>query len=183
MPNEADFMKSFTLKKMLLAALFAALACVATMVISFPIPATQGYINMGDCMVLMSGWILGGLYGALAGGIGSALADLLLGYTVYAPGTFIIKALMAAAAFLVFTALKNKLPSPVSRIISGICAEAIMVAGYFLYESVFLGYGLGAVPSIFSNLIQACGGLVLSVLIMEIIKSNRYIAGVINHKA
>lgn len=85
MPKEADFMKSFTLKKMLLAALFAALACVATMVISFPIPATQGYINMGDCMVLMSGWILGGLYGALAGGIGSALADLLLGYTVYAP--------------------------------------------------------------------------------------------------
>ena len=60
-----------------MAALMAAMACVATMVIKIPIPATGGYINLGDCIVLLSGIILGPVYGGIAAGLGSALADLL----------------------------------------------------------------------------------------------------------
>ena len=67
--------QKLSLKKIVLAAMFAALACVATMVINIPIPATGGYINLGDCIVILSGWLLGGAYGAAAGGIGSMLAD------------------------------------------------------------------------------------------------------------
>ena len=51
----------FSLKKTVIAAMFAALACVATMVINIPIPATGGYINLGDCIVILSGWMLGGV--------------------------------------------------------------------------------------------------------------------------
>lgn len=72
-----------TLKKLVMAALFAALACVATMSIKIPTPGTSGYIHPGDAIVILAG-VFSDLHGdSLAGGIGSAMADLLGGYFVY----------------------------------------------------------------------------------------------------
>ena len=65
------------LKKLILAALFAALSCVATMSIRIPTPGTGGYIHPGDAIVILSGVILGPVWGFFAGGIGSALSDRL----------------------------------------------------------------------------------------------------------
>ena len=72
-------MKDTRIKTLVFAALLAALVCVATMVIQIPSPA-NGYVNLGDCFVLLSGWLLGPLHGAAAAGIGSMMADLFLGY-------------------------------------------------------------------------------------------------------
>ena len=85
-------------KQIVTAALFAALACVATMVIKIPSPM-DGYLNLGDCVVLAAGWLLAPGYGFLAAGLGSGLADLFSGYAAYAPATFAIKGLMALIAF------------------------------------------------------------------------------------
>jgi len=100
-------MNSKVVSKIVLTALFAALAYVATSIIRVPTVGTQGYVNIGDSIVLLSAWLIGGVYGALAAGIGSALADLLAQYVTYVPGTFIIKFLMALVAYLIFTALKK----------------------------------------------------------------------------
>ena len=88
------------LRKLVVTALLMALTCVATMVIQVPSPM-NGYVNLGDCIVLLSGWLLGPVWGFAAGGIGSALADLLSGYAHYIPGTLIIKGLMAVMAALI----------------------------------------------------------------------------------
>lgn len=85
------------LKKLILAALFAALSCVATMSIRIPTPGTSGYIHPGDAIVILSGVILGPVWGFLAGGIGFALSDLIGGYFIYVPITFVIKGLVALA--------------------------------------------------------------------------------------
>ena len=61
-----------TLKKLVMAALFAALACVATMSIKIPTPGTSGYIHPGDAIVILAGVVLGPAWGFLAGGIGPA---------------------------------------------------------------------------------------------------------------
>ena len=90
------------LKKLILAALFAALSCVATMSIRIPTPGTSGYIHPGDAIVILSGVILGPVWGFLAGGIGSALSDLIGGYFIYVPITFGIKGLVALAAGLLY---------------------------------------------------------------------------------
>ena len=66
-------------KKLILSALMAALTCVGTMIIKVPTP-TMGYIHPGDGFVLLSGLLLGPLWGALAAGLGSALSDLIGGY-------------------------------------------------------------------------------------------------------
>ena len=84
-------MKDKKILSLVIAALFAALTCVATMIFTIPLPG-KGYLNTGDCFVILSGCLLGPVYGGLAAGIGSALADLILGYALYAPGTFRNKA-------------------------------------------------------------------------------------------
>ena len=83
-------------------ALFAALACVATMSIRIPTPGTSGYIHPGDAIVILAGIILGPVYGMLAGGIGSALSDLIGGYFVYVPITLVIKGLVALVSGLIY---------------------------------------------------------------------------------
>lgn len=152
-------------EKLVLAALMAALACVATMVIRIPIPATNGYVNLGDAFVILSGVVLGPLYGGLAAGIGSALADLLAGYVGYAIATFIIKGIMG-----VLVGFMVKKGSALNVIIAGILAETIMVGGYFLAEALFMGYGLGAIGGVLGNIMQGIAGVVISALLLPILK-------------
>ena len=125
-------------KQIVTAALFAALACVATMVIKIPSPM-DGYLNLGDCVVLAAGWLLAPGYGFLAEGLGSGLADLFSGYAAYAPATFAIKGLMALIAFYGFKALSAKTGSLTARILSGAAAELWMVLGYYLFEGCLYG--------------------------------------------
>ncbi len=73
-------------------AVFTALVCVATIVFSIYVPATEGFFNIGESMVFLSAILFGPLVGAFAGGVGSMLADLILGFPHYAPATLIVKA-------------------------------------------------------------------------------------------
>lgn len=83
-----------------------AIVTVATMFLSIPIPGFSGaYMNAGDAAVYLCAYMIGGWWGAACAGIGSALADILLGAMVYAPATFIIKGCMALIAFMIMNAL------------------------------------------------------------------------------
>lgn len=153
-------------RKLVTAALFAALTYCATLLIHIESPI-GGYLNLGDCTVLLAGWLLGPTYGAAASGIGSLLADLTLGYLVYLPGTFVIKALMAVVAFYA----AKRLPSlPLGKaLLSAALAETVMVGGYFFYEAVCLGLGLGAAVGIVGNAMQALFGMLCAVLVKQIL--------------
>ena len=155
--------------KLVMAALLAAMTCVATMVIKIPLTATGGYINLGDCIVLLSGILLGPLYGGLAAGIGSALADLFSGYVVFLPATFIIKGFMAVIMGLFIKDLSKN--NAVKTAIIGAIAECFMIAGYFFFEAVVMGFGLGAAASIPGNAIQGIVGLILAMLLVSVFKT------------
>lgn len=169
------------IRKLVLAALMAALCTIMTMVIQVPSPM-QGYVNLGDCAVLMSAWVLGPLYGGAAAGIGSALADLLSGYAHYVPGTFAIKLLMAVAAALIFRAATKKGLSASSvllgQIVGGVVAEVIMVLGYFAYASLWLGKGLAAAASIPGNIVQGVFGLVAATVVYTVLSRSRAVVKV-----
>ena len=144
------------LKKLILAALFAALSCVATMSIRIPTPGTGGYIHPGDAIVILSGVILGPVWGFLAGGIGSALSDLIGGYFIYVPITFVIKGLVALAAGLLYQKVgKNQKSRYIAVILSGVADIILVAGGYFVCE--FFIYGAGAAASIPANIIQGVG--------------------------
>ena len=97
-------MKKETIRKLVLSAMFAALCCVATLVVQIPI--ATGYLNVGEGMCLLSGLVLGPWYGMAAAGLGSGLADLLAGYGIYVPATLVIKALVALTAAQCFQLLR-----------------------------------------------------------------------------
>lgn len=160
-----------TTQKIVLAAMLAALACVATMVIKIPSPL-EGYINLGDCVVLVAGWLLSPLYGFLAAGLGSAFADLFSGYAVYAPVTFAIKGLMALAAFFLYKLLSKKINKTVSRIISGFVAEIIMILGYYVCEGFMYGFGASLV-NIPANAVQGAAGLILGLVLIKIFEKTK----------
>ncbi|MDY3079036.1 MAG: ECF transporter S component [Oscillospiraceae bacterium] len=166
-------MKDKTLKKLVFAALFAALACVATMVIKIPTP-TGGYIHAGDAVVLLSAFILGPWWGAAAAGLGSCLADLLSGYALYAPGTFAVKFLVALVAGLLLGGrfIKNQFAK---SLVAGIVGEVVMVLGYLVYEAFVLGYGAAALGGVPMNLIQGAFGVVAgSALYIALLKTKYF---------
>lgn len=158
-------------KKFTLTAMFAALACVATLVIHIPSP-TNGYMNLGDAVVLLGAFFLGPWCGAIAGGVGSALSDLILGYTAYVPATLIIKGLMGLCAGLI--AAKSKKFS--FTLLASIVAEIIMVGGYYLYEVILAKNFATPLTGIPSNLCQALIGLVAGCLLYTVLSKNKYIS-------
>ena len=159
-------MQTNRVKKLVFSAMLAALVFSATYVVKIPSP-TSGYKNLGDCFVLVSGWLLGPWYGAAAAGIGSALTDLLGGYAYYAPGTLVIKALDAFVAAVIYRAMGKSFRG---MLVSGIAGELVMVAGYFGFSSLILGKGLAAALSIPGNLVQGGTGIAAGILVMQVVR-------------
>ncbi len=158
-------------KKIVTASMLAALCCVATMIIKIPSPL-KGYINLGDCVVLLSGWLLSPAYGFAAAGFGSALADVFSGYIVYAPATLVIKGIMAIIAHFCFKGLHNKLGNTPSRIIGGILAEIVMILGYFVFEGFLYGFAPSAV-NIPANGMQGIAGVIIGIILVKIFEKSK----------
>ena len=159
--------------KIVISSLFAALICVATMLIKIPSPL-KGYINLGDGIVLLAAWVLPPAYGLVAAGLGSALADLFSGYVVYAPATFVIKALMAVVAYSCYALFVKKAKSTVSRVFSGILSEIVMILGYFLFEGILYGF-VPSLVNIPANAVQAVAGIIIGVVLITIFEKQNII--------
>lgn len=166
--QEAHIMKS-NLKKIVMAALLAAFACVATMSIRIPTPGTAGYIHPGDAIVILSGVILGPAWGLLAAGIGSAMADMIGGYFIYVPITFVIKGAVAFAAGMIYRNMGRTSKSRYVAVVLGGIADMVLVAGgYFLCECPLYGMAAAA-ASVPANLIQGIGGLVIGIILYPVL--------------
>ena len=156
-----------------LTALFMALTMVGTMFITVPLPT--GYANLGDAFVLIAVFVLGPFWGTIAGGVGSCLADL-FGWITYAPGTLIIKSLMAITAYYIYLALKKSTKKEMlSQIVAGIVGAVVMAVGYFIYETLFFVTAGVAIVSLPYNLMQGALGMAVAVMVMRVIKATKII--------
>ena len=135
--------------------------CGATLLltlISIPLPSGYGYVNLGDAGVYLCALLLPGGLGALAAGVGAALADLILGWAMYAPVTLIVKGLTALLAGLTLRrAQRAALP------LSLLCCLLVPL-GYFLYEVVLLTAPVAAV-NVLPNALQAVIGAGLGTVV------------------
>jgi uncharacterized membrane protein len=142
-------------KQVAFGALAAALVMVATALLKVPGPVA-GYYHLGDGALFVMAILLGARTGALSAGVGSALADLMAGYGIYAPVTFIIK---AAMGYIAGRFAAGKVPR---RLLVLTLCQALMVAGYFAFEAVVYGVTVAA-ANVGFNLIQSAFGLVLGI--------------------
>ena len=164
-------MQTVATKKIVMTALFMALTMIATMFIRISLPF--GYVNLGDVFVLLSVFILGPLYGTIAAGIGSGLADL-FGYAAYAPGTIIIKSAMALVAWLIYKLLLSATHKRTfAEIAGGIVGAILMAFGYFIYEILFFTTPAVAIVNAPWNLLQGGIGIVLSVIVMRVLTNTK----------
>ena len=158
-------------KKLAFSAVMAALCMVATYALAFPFPSGIGYFNVGDVVVLLAGWLLGPIYGGLAAGLGSMLADLFLGFASYMPATFVVKGCVAVVGWALYSVCKKLIKKEgldfLPRAISGLVAELVMALGYFVFEALILGLGVGALASVTGNLLQGLCGCVGAVAVMS----------------
>lgn len=146
-------------QKMAFAALFAALVFAATWV-SFPSPF-GGNVNLGDCILLIAAWLPLEPWSIFACAIGASLTDLAAGYAIYAPATFLIKALMVTVVVLIKRTMPN-ISAVWRALLSGVAGELLMTVGYFAYEIIL--YGLeAALLNVPFNLAQ--GGIAIAVAI------------------
>lgn len=167
------------LRCLVLTALLAAMTCVATLVIRVPSP-TNGYMNLGDAVVLLGAYLLGPGWGAAAGGIGAAMADLLGGYPMYVPATLLIKAVMAVVAAGLYRLLGRR--GGWTLVVCGAAAEVPMVLGYWLFDALLAtsggqAFGLalaGTATGIPSNLVQAVFGAAASTALAAALGKSAY---------
>lgn len=153
-------------KRIVITALMTSMVCVATMIIKIPSPM-KGYLNIGDCIVLLCGWLLPPGYGFIAAGLGSALADLFSGYVVYAPATFLIKGSMALVAYACFKLMNKKIGKLASYIVGGVLAEMLMVSGYFVFEGILYGF-IPSLVNIPANGVQGIAGVVIGTIMIRV---------------
>ena len=161
-------------RKWLFAALFAAITCVLTILV--PIPTPIGYIHPGDGMVVLTGvFFSSSILFSVAAGLGSMLADMILGYWIYAPATFVIKSVSAVIAALTFRYLRRN-PSRSGIFCTGsagLLSGLFTVLGYFIYESFLYGLPV-ALTVIPTNLIQIVFGSILACILFEPINKLPY---------
>ncbi|MDI9644856.1 MAG: ECF transporter S component [Candidatus Verstraetearchaeota archaeon] len=215
-------------------AFYTALVSVSTVAFTIYVPATRGYFNIGEAAVYTAALLGGARIGAFAGGVGSMLADLILGYYLFAPATLVIKGMEGgilgllssrppalshkawraislaaslgvflmvttigavfysgfsevsvglpwfmslnftaelsfffwvliggvASSFVACTSLLSK-PESGYLVLSSLLAGSVMVAGYFLYEQLLLGYV--AIAEIPFNIGQVIIGIIIAV--------------------
>lgn len=159
--------KYFSTKNIVTIAIFIALTTAATIVVKIPMLATEGYVNVGDTVVMFSAVLFGPVPGFLIGGIGSCLADLISGYPHWILPTFIIKGVegfLVGILFLLFK--KTRINRYISSVIVSVIGGGVMVAGYFVASWIMKGSAAVAFTSVPGNCMQWLFSVILSTLLI-----------------
>jgi len=135
-----------------------------TMLISIPFPLTRGYFNLGDAMVMLAGLLLGARLGGIIGGVGSAIADVLLGFGYFAPMTLFIKGTEGFLTGLI--GHNRKLPYKIAGCIAGGIA---MLVGYFSVETPLYGIGAALAELLGINILQVSIGAVVGLILIQLV--------------
>lgn len=152
-------------KFLTITALFIALTYVFTAFVNvrLPIAANGGLIHLGNVPLFLCAIIFGKKSGAIAGGVGMGLFDLLSGWTAWAPFTFVIVALMGFA----IGAITEKHHGYGWNALAMGVACIIKVVGYYIAEGIIYGNWLAPAASIPGNLVQIGVAAVIVFLIAE----------------
>ena len=133
----------------------SALVAVGTLIVRIPNPM-GGYFNVGDVMIFVAALTFNPLIGGVAGGLGSAIADI-IGFPTFAIPTLVIKGLEGLLSSLI-----SDKKQVYRDVLAVFVAGAVMVTGYFVVEFFVFQWGLGgALAEVPANIAQVTiGGIV-----------------------
>jgi uncharacterized membrane protein len=164
-------MKTF---KIVSLAVFSALIFVVTAYLFIPVGI--GNINFGDAFILLAAVLLGPVYGAICGALGATLADLVSGYVVYAPFTFVIKAVEGLlCGILLHKALKKQKLPVWQMILTFVVSVLTMVLGYFVANTTLYSVETAISIGLPNDLVQAGVSVVAALALTVALKKIPYI--------
>jgi len=153
-------MRKWDVRTIALVTVMMAVTATLTSVVQIPVPATGGYLHLGDMAANFAALAFGPWLGFLIAGGGMAIADLIGGFLSFAPGTLVVHGLQA-----VVVACLGRNRKPWRMLLAASAGGLVVILGYFLYEWLILGTGsqegmnaaLGEVPG---NILQELVGLI-----------------------
>ena len=146
-----------TVSEITMCGVFAALTFLLTRYIQVQIiPAKGGLVHLGNVPMFFAAAFFGKRVGAICGGVGMALSDVLSPWIVYAPATLIVVGLMG----FVFGLIVKKKPTIVNLIV------AIKLVGYYLFEVLLTSSFVVPLASIPGNIMQIVTGAIIAIPII-----------------
>ena len=153
--------------------MLSALTFVATMAIHVP-SWNGGVIHLGDSMIFLTAVIFGKKYAAISGAVGMTMFDILSGYSVWAPYTFVIKAVMGFIVGSIAYTGGSKGENVYKNVLGMLLGGIWMISGYYAAEVMITGNLVSPVASITGNTIQFGAGAIIAFVIIAAIKKSGY---------
>ncbi len=174
MDNKQQPQQTSIAMRIAMAAVLTAITAVFTLAVRVPVAPTRGYINLGDVAIYFTAFTFGPVTALIAGGLGTAIADLLAGYAQWAPISFVNHGVQGLAAGLIIQSRIGKRNEAVPGkfdpltitgvVIAGIVGTVIMVGLYFLAGGFMVGFP-AALVEVPGNIIQNVAGVLLGTLL------------------
>lgn len=171
MKTSTGYSKSRTFD-LILTAMLIALVFVATLTlnIKLPIAANGGLVHLGTAMLFISSILFGPKKGALAGAIGMGLFDLVSGWTLWAPFTFVARGLQGYLVGKIAWSIGRKGNSIAFNLVATIVSIPFMLAVYYICERVLYGSWIIPVASIPGNIVQNVVGIIIAIPVCVLLK-------------
>ena len=173
---EAEKFTSTAAFKVASIAVLSAITAIFTIAVRIPIAPTRGYINLGDVAIFFAAFIFGPVTAFIAGGLGTAIADVVGGFGQWAPISFVVHGLQGFVIGLVYNLLLKKEETAgsgnflIQGLFTFLSGAAVMVSGYFAAGVFMVGAGAAAVEipgNIFQNIAGVIGGIALTAAVRK----------------
>ena len=156
-------------------AVFTALVFVFTMLVNIKWPfGNGGLIHLGNVPLFICAILLGKKTGAVAGAVGMGLFDLISGWVLWAPFTFVIVGLMGYTVGAITERKKTFRWCALSLA----AALAIKVVGYYIAEWIIFRNVIAPLQSVPGNIIQVGMASVLVLIAINPLKAITKRAGI-----
>ncbi|GHV41071.1 membrane protein [Clostridia bacterium] len=168
-------MKNISVKDLCVCAMLTTIVFVMTLTVNIrlPIAANGGLVHLGNVPLVAGAILFGRKKGAVAGAVGMALFDLMSGWALWAPFTFVVRGLMGYTIGAVSGVKQGR--SLIFNTLGIIAGSACVIAGYYVTEAVLYGNWVSPALSIPGNLVQLTAGAVIGLPLAVVMQKQKLI--------
>lgn len=162
----------FNTKDLVISSLLISLVFIATKFINIrlPISINGGLIHLGNTMLFISAIVFGKRKGAIAGAFGMGLFDIVSGWILWAPFTFLIRGIMGYIIGYISWGNNRNGNSNLYNVIAVLLSGIWMIIGYYLTEVILYGNWISPITSIPGNIVQIAIGIIIGLPIAKVLK-------------
>jgi uncharacterized membrane protein len=166
----------FKTKDLVISSLLISLVFIATKFINIrlPISINGGLVHLGNTMLFISAIVFGKRKGAIAGAFGMGIFDIVSGWVLWAPFTFIIRGVMGYIIGYISWGNNRNGNNNLYNIIAILISGVWMIIGYYLTEAILYGNWIAPITSMPGNVLQIAIGIIIGLPIAKVLKRYKF---------